>query len=102
MRAMTPEELVEAVAEAMRDERRAATGLMSTTPSWGALKQEFRDDWLNCARAALRVVRDAMAEPDDAMRAACRATTGAIITRKHCDEMWQGMLAAHPISRIEE
>lgn len=93
---MTAEELVDAVAGAMFE---AATG--AGYAPFNAQPPATQASFRAMARAALRVVREAMREPDEAMRAACRATTGAIITRKHCDEMWQGMLAASPLGRID-
>lgn len=90
---MTPDELVEKVRNIMR----IGCGCDQHCETLTSEECGCRVD----ALAALRVVRDALREPDEGMRQACRATTAAIITRRHCDEMWQGMLAASPLGRIE-
>jgi hypothetical protein len=58
--------------------------------------------WLPEARAALRVVRDVMAEPDDAMKqAGSNALTGWVAPAMHSADAWRAMLAASPLGRVE-
>lgn len=103
---MTPEELVEKVAQtiwARRRECALAEGvyLLSWESENDTLKNDVRDE----ARAALRVVREAMAEPDEAMQRAGRMREvlpgGGAITM-WASNKWADMLAASALGRIEE
>ena len=96
---MTAEELVEAVARAMKADADGRDD-WDTTPD-----EALKIAWLSSARAALRVVREAMEEPDSAMldgaMAAYRANAKEPRIRPTMPEIWRAMLAASPIGRID-
>ena len=94
---MTPDELVEAVARGMRDAwvKRSLRPTYAPVP-WDDLGESDKETWLHDARAALRVVREAMREPDEVMMHAYYDVAS------HPVEEWRAMLAASPLGRIEE
>jgi hypothetical protein len=101
---MTPDELVEAVARAIREDwrnRMSAEDRAETLP-WEDIEAEERADCIAMARAALRVVREAMREPSVDME--IRGTEDWICVRATEDRaavIWRAMLAASPLGRID-
>jgi hypothetical protein len=90
------DDLVEKVARALNDAE-SALPLDEHTGAWRLFK-------IDQARAALRVVRDALAEPGEAMLAAGASdmdTPSTPIYSNEADIVWRAMLAAHPIWRVE-
>jgi hypothetical protein len=89
-------DLAEKVARAMWDYRtRTACALSIGLLPWNQETDALREDVRAEARAALRVVRDALAEPDDGM--ICEGELCVSEAR-----VWRAMLAASPLGRIEE
>jgi hypothetical protein len=104
---MTPEELMEKVAREMREDwrdRMAVTDRAETLP-WDDIEAEERADCIAMARAAVRVVRDALREPDGMMMAAgeeADADCEGLDSGKACLVLWRAMLAASPLGRIDD
>ena len=83
--------------------------------AWDRAPMDLRNAWLCSARAALRVVREALAEPDTNMlqdgnrahrrtqRAGVSGMTLDAQIRAECsreDACWRAMLAASPLGRV--
>ena len=94
---MTPDELREAVALAMREHWRNQCDIRTRSLNWSDISAGDQAGWLSQADAALAVVREALRETTREMHMGAQSTTGAIITRKHSAEIWRAMLAASPL-----
>lgn len=98
---MTPEDLVEKVALAMREAWRDREELRRVTLEWPDIGPEEREAYMADARAALRVVREALAEPTQEMQVAGgNALGGWVAPALHADDAWRAMLDASPLGRI--
>ena len=88
---MTRAELREKVAQAMF----AKSGFYHRA-DWDGVTQITRNMWLNDADAALRVVAEALREPDEAMRNVGTDEHPIRSTSEVC-HIWRAMLAASPL-----
>ncbi len=94
---MTADELVEAVARAMYEARRAR--VCPHAIEWAALDNDYRESFRDEARAAIRAVHEAMREPSEDMEAAGGKELRLFVApHLHVDKAWRAMLAASPLS----
>jgi hypothetical protein len=103
------DDLMEKVARAMHAEYMQRYHPKTVTADgaarrWAMLSSAGKFAWRLRASVALRVVREAMAAPDEAMLdAGGMRTPGSTLdeTRRDIPDIWRAMLAASPLGRVE-